>query len=373
MSKIKLFLAILVLGLVVWPVSTLAYEVRHDESVYIPKEQSIDGNLYAAASNLIIDGNVYGDLICAAKSLTVNGNIDGDVLCAASDITINGEVSGSIRTAGENLKFNQLVKRNIMALGSNIILGGDAKVGGDVLLAAATMESHGQINGSLHGLSDSWLIDGPVLKNVDARINQAEGKFILSEKARIGGSLKYMSPTEVKIDNQVVAGEIVRLMPQAEQFKIGAYLLSHLFALLSALLVALLFMSLWPKTIRKIAVIEPKKIGRQVFIGLATLLLTPIVCLILLFTFIGWPLALIMMVVWLILIYLAKILLGVTLGFWGAKYLKIAPTKSGLVEMLIGVTALWIICAIPWAGWLFSLVAIVWGLGIIGQEIKTNR
>ncbi len=374
MSKIKGFLIILALGvLFLAPVSVLAYSVRNEESVYIPKEQVIDGNLYMAAANITIDGNVYGDVICVAKALTINGEVDGDVICAASDITINGPVSGSVRILGENLNLNHQIKRNVSALGVNIFLGSDSKVGGDVLSASAAFSGRGQINGNLHGVSDNWLISGNVLQNVDARLNHPDGQFRLEDQARIGGSLKYMSKTEQQISPELVGGEIVRLWPKQEGFAYRNYFLHRLYGLFSALLVALVILSLWPRHSRELAVVEPKKIGTQILWGLGVMFLVPIICLLLLFTFIGWPLALILGALWFMVCYLAKILVGVSVGFWLFRHFRWKASPRGLTEMVAGVTALWVVTAIPFVGWAVSLAVIWWGLGMISQRIKIKE
>ncbi|HNX10596.1 MAG TPA: polymer-forming cytoskeletal protein [bacterium] len=374
MSKTKLFLAIFSLGLIsLAPIATLAYSVRSESSIYIPKEQAVEGNLYAAASSLVIDGNVYGDVIAAAENITINGEVNGDVIGVASNITVNGPVSGSIRVLGENLNFNNAVNRNINALGNVVILGNNSKVGGDVLAASGALESRGQINGSLHGVSDRWVIAGTVLQNVDARISNPEGTVTLVDSAKVSGSFKYMSLKEGGINSSLVEGEVIRLVPKDKGWQAGPYFLHRLYGLLSSLLVALVILSLWPRQIRKIAVVEKNKLGWQALIGLAALFLTPFVCFLLLFTFIGWPLALILGVLWLVAIYLAKIWVGISLGAWIFQKLKKAPTKKGLSEMALGLLALWILLAIPFVGMAVSFLAICWGLGMIVGSIKINR
>ena len=168
MSKKKflaIFLAITTLVLI--PVTTKAFSVQSGDSIFNSKDQTIDGNLYAAGSTITIEGQVTGDVICAAQTVNISAKVDGDVICAAQTINITGEVLGNVRVAGNFINLSGTVGRNMNAFGNVVILSDQAKVGWDLLAAAARVEMRGEIDGNLHGSDSNLLVAGRVAKNAE--------------------------------------------------------------------------------------------------------------------------------------------------------------------------------------------------------------
>ena len=103
--------------------------------------------------------------------------------------------------------------------------------------------------------------------------------------------------------------------------------------------------------------------------GLAYLILTPIVCLILLITVIGAPLSAIAMGLYFIFIYLAKIVFSIALGVYVYKQIASKDKKSIKIDlmkmMFLGVFLFVFLTSIPFVGWIFGLFGTLIGFGVI--------
>ena len=112
--------------------------------------------------------------------------------------------------------------------------------------------------------------------------------------------------------------------------------------------------------------------GKDILIGMITLLFVPIIAVFLLLSFVGIPAALLLVAAYIAMIYVAQ---GYS-GLWLGKVIveKVAHGKiNAFVEMLIGITALGLLVMIPWIGAYIGLLSLLLGLGLFMQSIKPNR
>lgn len=379
MTKTRLLLIACFAFLLIVPLTAKAFDIKTGDSIYVAKDQTIEGNLYAAGASITVDGTVTGDVICAGQSVNINGTVEGDVICvAAQAVNINGAVNGSVRAAGNSININGQVARNVMAFGAAVSLGREASVGWDMLIGAATGEIRGKVGRDLYGGASAVTIAGEVGKDVrlkmDSQKPDKSGLTIIDE-AKIGGNVVYTDKNEALIaGNAVIAGEITRNQPKlAKEKTVMAWAWGRLYSIFSALVIGLVLISLWGKQIKKLTDNMLDKIGTSIGWGAVIMFLTPIIAILLLITFIGIPLAFLLIGVWLIALFISKILVGILIGrsllekFWTKK-------KDSLIwAMIIGIVIAWIIFSTPVIGWLLSLVALWWGLGGIWLYFKSRN
>ncbi len=369
MSK-KLFLKLAVFGIIalVLPLSAVkAYDVRSGDSVYIPKDQVITGNFYAAGSNLTIDGQVRGDVICAGQNVVINGKVDGDVICAAQSLNINGEVNGNVRVAGNNVSLDGVVARNVNILSATAIISANTKIGRDILLAVDKSEFRGVVGGSIHGVANSLLIAGQVGENINVKIGEtgktASGLSIVAG-SKVSGSVTYSGSKEADIIKENVSGQIVRQAAEKPKNNLFlAYALSQFYSIFSALLVGLLIVSLWRKTTLKITDRITNDHWASIGWGFVLLFVVPIICVLLALTIIGLPLALILAGLWLLANFACKILTAIFIGRFIFRKLRQKESEKLVLEMTVGVVVCWFIFSIPVLGWIASLWALCMGFG----------
>jgi cytoskeletal protein CcmA (bactofilin family) len=374
--------AIFVFSLLLFvPLIASAYEAKTGNSVYIAKDQVVEGNLYAAGSSITVEGKVTGDVICAGQSITINGIVDGDVICAGQSIIVNGSIGGSLRSAGSAININGKVARNAYTFGANVNLGDKGEIGWDLMVGAATTEIRGKIGRTLHGGVAAADISGKIAKYVSLRVDNNQKadtpSLKIEDGAVIGGDLNYISLSEAQIsDKAQIKGKVnyslPKAKPAADKNAAAGWMWGQIFTIFSAIALGIIFVSLWPEGIKKMTDKMLEKSGASIGWGVLLFFISPLIFIALLITIIGIPLAFLFLGVYIIALALTKIFVGILIGrslierFWQAK-------KDSLMwAMIIGIVVTWIVYSIPVLGWALSLVAVWWGLGGIWLMLKKN-
>jgi cytoskeletal protein CcmA (bactofilin family) len=372
--KKAILLAALSLFLVL-PAATQAFEVKSNPSVYIAKDQTVDGNLYAAGQSITIDGNVNGDVICAGQTVDISGDVAGDVICAGQVIIISGKVGGNARVAGNAIALKGEIARNTMAFGATVSLYNDATIGWDMMVGAGNLDIRGKIGGNLHGGAGATIIAGEIGKDVTLSLNsnsQEKNSMLAIEKdTKINGNLTYTDQVDANIkDGAQINGEITRNEPKSKAGKNDGkrwwafgWGIGWVYSLLASLIVGFVLIGLWKNQVIKMTDNMLAKIKPSISWGFAIIFLTPIAIVLIMITIVGIPLALLILGSWLGAIFISKILIGIMIGrslmekFWTRK-------KDSLpLAVIFGLLTTNIIFSIPIIGWIIALIGICWGIG----------
>ncbi len=393
MTKTSLKLIFPVLLLALWlPLTAHAFAVKTGSAVNVGQTETVDGNLYAAGSTILIDGQVKGDVICAGQSVTISGKVDGDVLCAAQSINVLGEVTGSVRTAGTNIHLNNKVGRNVMAFGASVTLSSKAEVGLDMLVAAGFVNVNGKVGGSLYGTAGMATINGQVAKDVSLNLDSgnkkqwtnANSNLVITENAKIGGNLNYTSVATATIAQATsIGGKVSRQLPPVIDRKMSQnlflglatfWLWCKIIGLFGTLLIALVLVLCFKDKLMGLLdgmVATPKK---AIGWGAIWLILMPFILLFLLITVIGLPLACLITLLWLAAMMLGKVIVAIFVGLVVMGRYRHRRPKNGaakestgslLLSALVGVVITTALFTIPLFGWLLAIIAKMWGLGVI--------
>jgi len=360
--KITLLLALLIL-----PVGIVhASGLEAGNNVYVTKDQIISGNFFATGDTITIDGTINGDLISAAKTINVNGHIDGDIIAIAQSVNVNGDVGGNVRVVTNSLNLNGSVGRNVSAASNDIIMGPNSNIGWDALILAVNTEIRGNITGSLNGRIVQGLIAGKIGKNVDLTLaNSSKQSLIVSPETVIGGDFNYTSNNTANIsDKASITGKTTQKNLPAKNINwLQIYLWANLFSIFSALVVGLVIIFIGKNISSKILAKMEKNPSKLILPGIVLSLILPPIALLLLFTIIGIPLAIITIAWWLIMAYIAKILTALLVGQLIIKKMSKKDEASSIISLILGVVLCWLLFTIPFIGWMLSLIAIWLGLG----------
>ncbi len=365
MKKI-LSVVILAFSFIIFAHSAQAFEVKIDNSVNLNKEEIADGNVYASCGDMKIDGTVNGDVVAMCKSIVINGTINGDLIAFSQDITINGEVKGSTRVAGTNITINGTVDHNVNAFGTEINLTPSSTVAWDVLVAGVNGKFNGTIGGNLHGSIAAANVAGKIGKNINLTIedeSSPQGGLLITKDAIIGGGLSYTSKQEARVES---ASSIVGPTSHQEtkdNSQAPINIISKIFYKLSAiLLIGLVLISLKKKMFYDVAKNLEIKNWQAILIGLGALILTPLIILFFSLTIIGIPLALIILVTYLMLLSFSVIFSSFFVSDLIIKNSYKKPLNS-FVVLIIGLIIFSLFAALPYIGWSFVLVFVTYGLG----------
>lgn len=349
-----------------------AQEYQSKKVVVLSKDKIIDNNYFAAGESVTVSGTVNGDAYVAGGNLLVDGTINGDLLIAGGTVTISGIISQDLRVAGGQINIEGTINGNITVTGGTIIVSNSAVINGSLVAAGgqisvlAPIEKSVTIGGGQVTLSN--IINGDVMAGV--------GQLTLTPNSRINGNLTYYSEENVQmLSGASVSGLIKKETPpikeqQAHQTsKMVAKAISGIalgFTIISfvaAFIVGLLLVNIVPvfmqKTVKYIHIKPWSSLG----FGALILFLSPILFVMMILTLIGAPLALVLLTLYGIIIYFAKIIVALFIGQWIQKILNNKQTL--VMGLFIGLLGYYLLSFIPILGFMIQGIFLLSGIGAL--------
>ncbi len=367
--KKKIFLAIMALA-VLLPLPILAGEMIAKDAVIFAKDKVVNGNYYAAGKTIEIYGEVNGDLFLAGEKIIIDSDkVNGDVFIAGRNITVKQQVNGSVRVAGENLELSGQVRDNVLFFGSNLIALPESRVGGHLSVWGAQATISGEVGSQVEGGLGLLVINGKVGGDVNVHLSgmdKNKSSLQVTESAVIGGSLNYtaLAAGEISEQAQIAGGahfsELTK--PVKEKYHTNEVweLVVKFFMML---VVGMILVYLWPKLMSKTYTDTMAKPIKTILWGLVFLILTPLACVLLMITFIGLPVAFMVLALWLIYLYVAQIIAAWLAGNWLKEKMLKDKNWSAVSIMALGIAVYIIIGQIPVVGWLIIMLLYLaaWG------------
>lgn len=346
------------------------YQETH---VYIPREQTVNGNLYRAGDTIQIDGIVDGDVVVAGGTVKINGTVTGDVLAAGGRVEINGPVQGDIRIAGGDVIVNSVVGKNATVFAGSFRMPKEGAIGYEAVIFAGDVDIAGQIKKHLRGAAGQVILAGTVGQDVWMKAD----RLVLQPTSSIGGNLNYASMQAASVmSGAVVSGEVnyqaVDRNKQVDKDK-AAGIAFGLFAgiafvkVIGLWLLALLVIWMMPKKLEKSMHELNHGVWPAIGVGLLVLIGAPVAMIIVAMTIIGVHIALVMAALYLLLILSAKIVISTYVGDWLIKRVSGRHWRnvSMVWSSLLGIVLLFLVTLIPVLGWLISCFALALGVGAI--------
>lgn len=291
--------------------------------VTVNVRDDVSGDVYASGQRVTIDGNVTGDVIAAGQTITINGNIDGNVRIAGQDVTINGEVqrSGTIFAA-------------------NIDVSESGSFGDDLVGAAGDIDIAGAVGRDVEVSVGTLTIDGPV-----------------------GGNVTYNSENEARIAEGAVSGSVEQVVPQtAPEPTLGerfvGWLLGLLYALVALSIITVLAGWAFPRLLHRVTDQLLPRPWKALLVGFLACLAVPAALLLALVTFIGAPLALAGLLLWITLT-----LASFVFGAYYIGRLVLRGRQHPVVKALVGGVILIVALHIPWLNIVVWLAMVFLGTG----------
>jgi cytoskeletal protein CcmA (bactofilin family) len=368
-------LALIVLVLALTPSPAAAADVRQGQDITIGSTETITDDLYAFGTNVAINGTINGDLIAAGNNISIDGNVTGDVIAAGQTIAIRGQVGGTVRAAGSSIVLDGKITDDLVAAGNELTILSNGRVGRDVLVAATNTTVTGQIGRDLQAGSTNVKIDGGVGRDVLASVD----KLQLTDRATVGGSLKYTSKTEAQIANtSSVKGTIERQTPPSERTPLvtgtTALVVEWLKGLIGLLILGILVVFFFPGFSRRAGEALVRSPWMTLAIGALVLIGLPILAIV--FFAVGaliggWWIGFVVLALFGVVLALGIPVAAVGVG--GA-VLRVARRPVPVwLALFIGLVALLLVALIPILGGLVIFCALLFGMGATTIAVVGNR
>lgn len=341
--------------------------VKADDTIIVKVGEVIDDDLYAAGSEVIIEGTVNGDVYVGANRLVVRGTVNGDVIAGANTIEITGVIRDDLRVAGNTISLvGATIGDSVTVGGNELSIDRDSVVGGGLQFGGRLLSLDGSVGRGIVSGNQTTRVDAPVGKSIKV----ASENITIGENAIVQGDLDYKSDNEA-----VIEGEVLGEINQTEGLDINTQSLMKWtvvgfngWAFLSALVIGGVMMLIFPTMFRRSQSKFMKKPWPTVGWGAVALLAAIPAMILISITVIGIPLAMIMFVLWVLAILLAKFLTSYLVGYSLIKYAKKADKKyepNAYWALGLGLAAYYLLRMIPIVGMFVRLGTTIVGLGLL--------
>lgn len=362
------FLSVLFL-LIIFSVQTQAWtEFRTGNGGTVRADETVDNTVFIGSKNVDIAGTVNGDVFCGAQTVNISGTVNGDVICGAQTINISGSVEGDVRLGAQTVNLTGTVSRNATIAAQTINTDSKSQIAVDADFGASDVNLNGNIGRDLAVGGANINIGGSVGRD----IKSSADKISLSPSAKVGGGIDYTSRNKISVANgAAVAGQVTQHEPKKEK---GSLVKLMFFGGVAALIFALVLLAcalvvtaLFPQAVHRVSSQGIARPWRSLLVGFIASIVAPIIGVILLFTVVGIPLAILMFIAWM--------LIAMTSGLFTAYYVGRrvwTSQNNALLRVLAGGAILLILYMIPFIGFLIMLLAFWLGVGMVLQELKTR-
>ena len=330
---------------------------------------------FVAGRSIRIVQPVAGDLIAAGGKVDVDAAVNGDAVIAGGDVRVSGALSNSLYCGGGQVTLAGTVGRNARIGGGRAEIGRDAMIAGNLSIAGGEVRIDGAVKGYVQAAGGRVFIDGPVGGDVVA----TSGAVELGPNARIAGRLRYASRNELKRDPAAqVAGGVERtpIDRSTGHARRTAARAAGWAWTVGLVFVAVVLVAALPAFTARVAATLHTRAGMSLLLGFVAMVCIPVAAVLLVFTLIGIPLALLALVLYVALLLVGYAMTGIGIGDWLLGRYRVADASR--VGWRIGAAALAmlaiaLLARLPWIGALVSFVVLMAGFGAVLLQARANR
>ncbi len=334
----------------------------------LSETEIINKDYFVTGDVVELYGTVNGDVYAAGGTVLVDGFINGDLIVAAGTVTISGEVLHNVRVAGGQVTFTGDIGRNVTAVGGNLEFTDSATIGGSLTTAGGNVNVNSPIGKGVTAGVGNLVIGNLVGGDIEAAV----GNLRITPNSKIAGSVNYISEEEISVaDTASVSGTINRRPTpefmtrdydqEWEAVAGGFSLFTKLASLITTLIIGLLAIKLMPNYIKRGSDLVLSNLVETTTKGFISLVVGLIVFLVLVFTIIGIPVALIGSLFFVVFIYLSRIYGMIAIGNFISQKTNIKTNIYGF--FVGGIVIYYLVSAIPVIGWLFSMLLVFASFG----------
>jgi hypothetical protein len=358
-----LYLVLLVLVVNVFATPLAAQLSGESVTLNTPSERDV----YAAGRNVDVLATVSGDAVVAGQRVTISGAVRDDVLAAGEIVIVSGVVGDDVRAAGREVRLETSVGGHVVAAGQNVSINRGVNIGQFAWLAGERVEVRGNIAEELRAAGEEVVIDGTVGGNADI----AAERIVIGAGAVINGDLIVYGDDDVDVevsDGARIRGQMITRPFTEQSYQRDDDWVSFpggLFVAVSVFVALAVLAGLFPGFLRRSAGALTGEPLKALGIGLALLLVTPLVIIVLVAIGIGFLLALPLAAIYFVVLLVGYLAGLFTVAYSAARRIGFDMTSLGrrLLGLALAVIVVTVISVIPYVGSLAVFVLWLAGMG----------
>jgi cytoskeletal protein CcmA (bactofilin family) len=346
----------------------------HAASAEDVASKKLGRDYFGAGGSVNLTDPVAGDAFLAGGSVATAGEVRGDLLAVGGDVSIGGSVGDDIHAAGGDVKVDAIVSGNARLAGGDVSVGPATTIGGSLSMTGGQLDFLGDVQGDLRASGGEINVDGSVRGNAEVEAERVE----IGPGTRIGGKLIVRSPSEPTVPSgaQIAGGveyhQTDTPLSGQDDFEHGARGVAHgvgsFLWVLGVFIAGTLFTLAFPAYSARAADWIGREPLKSLALGFVILVCVPVLAVALLITIIGIPLAMVLMMLYVLLMFLGWVTAALYLCRKGLDLTRgTQPVSTGmrLGALLAAVLALWLLGKVPVVGGWVTLAALLLGIGAL--------
>jgi cytoskeletal protein CcmA (bactofilin family) len=319
------------------------------------------GDLYFMSDEVTISGKQDGDLMVFGRSLDVSGTVTGDINAWVQSADLSGKMGDAVRVFCQDVHVKGYIDGDLIAVCAEIVVDKDAHITGDLSAKGASVDVQGRVDGDFDATAGEVSLSGKVGGDATLKGDVIE----VDPAARIDGSLEYTSRSPVDVESGKTVGKEVIYTPGKKKAPVSKGGFVKWFVLMStALLSGLGVLAIFRKSAPSIVGLVERDALRSAGIGFITAIVVPVAAVLSCIFIITIPAALLVMLAYFLLIYLAQVPVAIWLGDAILKRFG-RVGASPFLMLLLGVPVLYVIFSVPFIGKVALFAVMFTGFGAI--------
>ncbi|MBI2411561.1 MAG: hypothetical protein HYV32_06745 [Candidatus Kerfeldbacteria bacterium] len=335
-------------------------------------EQTLGGLYFAAGNTLALNKKTESDAFMSGNTLNIDATVGGDLFAAGNTITVNKNINGSLRLAANTIEVNSHVAGNALLFANTVYINDGAVIDGHVNIFASEIIVAGVVKGKSSFAGETIEVRG-TLKG-KARLSGASVSIGATAVLESGVSI---ASARVSVDESATGTDHItydQYDNQAKKIKYAGDINNFVGYYFFFLIFGIIFIALRPQVAQRIATTMHTEPGRTWKVGALVFFFTPLVAIVLLFTLVGIPFSLILMLAYALFFLFANLFTGLVVGQFIVNKERFRTKKKQLLMcFIVGFFVVVILQHIPWIGWIFSILASIWGMGGVLVDRKKTK
>ena len=323
-------------------------------------------DLVTAGSTIRVMNEVTGDVAAAGNDVTIDAPVDGYVMSAGRRVTLVGKIGNDLWAAGETVNIESPIANNAMVAGRTVHVRSNAVIGHDAHLAGNDVTAEGRVERNL-----------TIGAGGTARINANVGGVVTARATRVS----VMPDSVIHGDLYVKAAQPPDVSPRARVMGQIHYertidtetwfMWPHRWIISGVALMILGLAAVWfsPSWAAHVAATMRTRVGASILSGIAAIIIIPVAVAMLAVTVIGFPLAVVLTAIYILVLALSSVFVAYRTGEWVLHRLW----SSRWAFMILGGAIVSAGMSLPNFGWAIGLLVVITGAGALVLERGGRR
>jgi len=322
----KNLLKIFILGILLLPTSSFAFDLQSGAEVYINNDSDIKENLYLLGAHLNFDKIFDNDVFMVGGNSIAKGVLFGDLQIFSVNSLIEGEFFGDTRIISFDSTINGNTNKDLVVVSGKIDSGDSAILNGKTILIAGEVNLKGQVLDDLKIIAGAVNIDAEVLGNIEITAQRVS----IGNNAKIKNDFVYFSPQRAQVSpsanigNGLVYNQIETINENELIKKTFLNFVSFwsVIKFLATLFTAFILIFVFRMFSQRTSFFATRKTMKSILVGLFSILLIPVIVIILFASLFGIPISILMALIYFCLLVLVAPVSGIILGYFLQKIIE---------------------------------------------------